>query len=156
MKGLQCCERHLKFGQLAAAFHKYVQTLSCSLGDRQYLFQTLSFMRCLSPSIVLELPVPLKTCGSVELMCSKPSIMRTVAIREVLTHLGEKSKPLSLLQLAQLVLYSPTSSSPLELLNSGELKSLHLAFLSVIACIKITANADYSCYAQALPKDTKC
>lgn len=151
MKGLHCCERHLKFGQLAAAFHKYVQTLSCSLGDRQYLFHTLSFMWCFSPSIVMELSTPLKTCGSVGLMCSKPSLLRTVAFREVFTHLGEKSKPLSLLELAQLVLYSPPSSSPLHLSSSGELKSLHLAFLSVIACIKITANADYLCYTRALP-----
>lgn len=148
MKGLQCCERHLKFGQLAAAFHKYVQTLSCSLGDRQYLFQTLGFMWCLSPSIVLESPTPLKTCGSVELMCSKLSILRTVAFREVFTQLGEKSKPLSLLELPQLVFYSPPSSPPLGLLSSGELKSLHLAFLSVMACIKITANEGYT---QALP-----
>lgn len=49
VKGLQCWERHLKSGQLTAAFHNYVQTLSCSLGDRQYLFQTLSFMWCSRP-----------------------------------------------------------------------------------------------------------
>lgn len=104
----------------------------------------------LKPIHCVGMFTPLKTCGSVKL-CSKPSILRTVASREIFTHSGEKSKPLSLLELAQLVLYSPPSSLPLDLLSSRELRSLHLAFLSLTAFIKITSNADYGWYAQALP-----
>lgn len=76
-----------------------------------------------------------------KLLCSKPSIVRKVAFREVFSHLGEKNQPLFFLELGQLVLYPPPpNSSPLDLFSFGELKSLRLAFLSVIACIKITAS----------------
>ena len=112
-------------------------------------------MWCSSPSILLDLPTPLKTCSPVNLLCSKRSILRKAAFREVFSRLGEKSQHLAFLELGQLVLYSPPNSSPLDLLSFGELKSLHLAFLSVIACIKITASADYSWCAQALHQKYK-
>lgn len=116
--------------------------LAAVWGTGSIFFKPSASCGAQGPCTVLESPAPLKTCGSVKLLCSKPSISRMMAFREISTHLGEKSKPLFLLELTQLVLYSPPSSSPL--LSFGELQSLHLAFLSVIACIKITASADYS------------
>lgn len=82
-----------------------------------------------------------------EVVVFEAHILRKAAFREVFSCLGEKIQPLFFLELGQLVLYSPSNSSPLDLLS---LKSLHLAFLSVIACIKSTASADNSWHAQAL------